>query len=45
MNPTISLYILYIKEKEICLAYISNQNPIFENQIILLKTPNEEKQG
>ena len=28
-NPTIALNILYIKEKEICPAYISKHNSIF----------------
>ena len=35
-NPTIPLNILYIKEKEICPAYISKINLNCEKQIILL---------
>ena len=44
-NPTIALNILYIKEKEICPAYISKINSNSEKQIILLMIPNEEKEG
>ena len=44
-NSTIALNILYIKEKEICLAYISKINLNCEKQIILLMIPNEEKEG
>ena len=44
-NLTIALNILYIKEKEISLAYISKHNSTREKQIILLVTPNEEKEG
>ena len=44
-NPTIALNILYIKEKETCLANISNHNSTREKQIILLMIPNEEKEG
>ena len=44
-NPTISLNILYIKEKEICPAYISKINSNCEKQIILLMIPNKEKEG
>ena len=40
-NPTITLNILYIKEKEICPAYISKINSNCKKQII----PNEEKEG
>ena len=36
---------LYTKEKEICPAYISKINSNCVKQIILLKTPNEEKEG
>ena len=36
--------ILYIKEKEICPAYISKINSNFEKQIILLMIPKEEKE-
>ena len=42
-NPTIALNILYVKEKEICPAYISKFNSNYEKQIILLMIPNEEK--
>ena len=41
-NSTIALN---IKEKEICLAYISKINFNCEKQIILLMIPNEEKEG
>ena len=44
-NPTIALNILYIKEKETYLAYISKHNSTREKQIILLMIPNEEKGG
>ena len=49
-NPTISLHILYIKEKEIFPAYISKFNSncekkITKKQIILLMTQNEEKES
>ena len=40
-NLTITLNILYIKEKEICSAYISKINSNCERQIILLMIPNE----
>ena len=36
---------LYTKEKEICPAYISKINSNCVKQKILLKTPNEEKEG
>ena len=36
---------MYIKEKEICPAYISKHNSTRETQIILLIIPNEEKEG
>ena len=36
---------MYIKEKEICLAYISKITSNYEKQIILLMIPNEEKEG
>ena len=39
-NPTVALNILYIKEKEICQAYISKINSNCEKQIILLMIPN-----
>ena len=41
--PSIALNILYIKEKEICTAYISKINWNCEKQIILLMIPNKEK--
>ena len=44
-NPTISLNILYIKEKETYLAYISKDNSTREKPIIILMIPNEEKGG
>ena len=44
-NPKIALNILYIKEKEICPAYISKINSNCEKQITLLIIPNEEKEG
>ena len=44
-NQTITFNILYIKEKEICLVYISKINSNFEKQIILLMIPSEEKEG
>ena len=44
-NPTIALNILYTKEKEVCPAYISKINSNCKKQIILLMTPNEEKEG
>ena len=44
-NPTIAHSILYIKEKEICPAYISKHNSTREKQIILLMIPNEEEEG
>ena len=39
-NPTIALNILYIKEKETCPA-----NSNCDKQLILIMTPNEEKEG
>ena len=44
-SPTIAPNIWYIKEKEICQAYISRINSNCEKQIILLIIPNEEKEG
>ena len=44
-NPTIALNILYIKEKEICPAYITKINSNCEKQIILLIVTNEEKKA
>ena len=44
-NPTITLNILYIKEKQICPAYNLKINSSCEKQIILLMIPNEEKEG
>ena len=43
-NLTIALNILFIKEKEICLTYISRINSNCEKQIILSIIPNEEKE-
>ena len=40
-----ALNILYIKEKEICPAYISKVNSNCEKQIIILMIPNEEQEG
>ena len=42
-NPSVVLNVLYIKEMEICPAYISKISFIGEKQIILLMIPNEEK--
>ena len=42
-NPTIAPNILYIKEKEICPAYISKINSNCGKQIILLMIPNKKK--
>ena len=47
-NPKITLNILYIKEKEICPAYISKIDSNCEKQIILLMIPNvilQQKNG
>ena len=44
-NLTIALNILYIKEKEICPAYISKINSNCEKQIILSMILNEDKEG
>ena len=44
-NSTIALNILYIKDKEICAAYISKINSNCEKQIILLIIPNEKKKN
>ena len=41
-NPTIDVNILYIKETEICRAYISKISSNCEKQIILLVIPNKE---
>ena len=38
-----ALNILYIKQKEICLAYVSKRNSNCEKQIIWFIIPNEEK--
>ena len=43
-NLTIALIILYIKEKEICSAYISEINSNCEKKKTLM-IPNEEKEG
>ena len=44
-NPTVTLNILYTKEKEICSTYILKINLNCEKQMILLMIPNEEKEG
>ena len=44
-NSTIALNILYIKEKDICRAYVSKNDWNCEKQIILLITSNEEEKG
>ena len=44
-NLTMALNILYIKEKEICPAYISIINLNGEKQIIVLMILNKEKEG
>ena len=43
-NSTIGHNFLYIKEKELCPAYISKINSNCEKQIILLMIPNEGKE-
>ena len=43
-NPTTALNVLYIKEKEICPAYISQINSNCEKQIILLMISDTEKE-
>ena len=42
-NPAIAFNILYVKEKEMCPAYISKINLNCEKQIILLMIPIEGK--
>ena len=44
INPTVALNILYVKEKEIFQAYISNNNSTWEKQTILLMISNEESE-
>ena len=44
-NQTIALSILYIKEKEIYLAYIGTHSSTHEKHIIFLVIPMEEKEG
>ena len=44
-NSTITLNILYIKEKEICPACISKINSICEKQVVLLMILKGEKEG
>ena len=44
-NLTVTLNILFIKEKEICPAYISIHSTTHEKQIILLMIPIKEKEG
>ena len=41
----IALNFLYIKEKDICPAYVSKTNINCEKQTILLMIPSEEKEG
>ena len=43
-NPANALNILYIKEKEVCIAYISKINSNWEKQIILSMISNVEKE-
>ena len=43
-NLTIALNISYVKEKEICPAYISKINSNYEKKILLM-IPNKEKEG
>ena len=44
-RPTIAFNNLYIKEKEICLAYISKINSNVRKQINLSRIPNGEKRA
>ena len=44
-NPIFALNILYIKEEEICQAYISKINLNCYKKIIFLMIPNKEKEG
>ena len=44
-NKKIALNVLYIKEMEMCPAYISKLNSNCEKQIILLMILNEENEG
>ena len=43
-NPTIALNVRYIKEKDVCPAYIWKTNFSCGKQMILLMIPNKEKQ-
>ena len=43
-NPTITLNVLYIKERDMHPAYITKINSSCEKQIIFLMIPNEEKE-
>ena len=43
-NPTITLNVLYIKERDMHPAYITKINSNCEKQIIFLMIPNEEKE-
>ena len=43
-NPTISLNILYYKEKEICTTYFSKINLNYEKQMTILMIPNKERE-
>ena len=45
INLTISLNILYIKEKELYPAYISKHNLTCEKQIVFLMIPNKVQEG
>ena len=38
-----ALNVLYIKEKEMCLAFVSKTNSNFEKQIVFLMIPNKKK--
>ena len=44
-NPAIARNILYTKEMEICLIYISKITSNCEKQIVLLMIPTEEKEA
>ena len=38
-----ALNVLYIKEKEMCLAFVSKTNSNFEKQIVFLMIPNKKR--
>ena len=44
-NPAIPLKVLYIKEKEIRPIFISHHNSNYDERILLLMIPNEEKKS